>query len=159
MFVVYGYQGASDDPHKLALTNKLLEAVICEEKACGTGQPVIISGDLNAEPLIIPVTAKVLKCGHLIDLEEAYATGTGVPPLLLEGLLWMVSLAPRVLVVVCFLRDGSDLTFPYVLGLAWVPGLLRFRWLVWCHILPLLAGWDTWTGPGHPHLELFRKSI
>ena len=80
LFVVYGYQGSSDDPHKLALTNKLLDAVICESRACGTGQPVIISGDLNAEPSVSPVAAKVLKCGDLIDLDEAYAGGGGVPP-------------------------------------------------------------------------------
>ena len=75
-----GTMGASDDPHELALTNKHLEAVICEAKACGTGQPVIISGDLNAEPSVIPVNAKVLKFCHLIDLEGAYASGRGVPP-------------------------------------------------------------------------------
>ena len=70
MFVVYGYQGAADDPHKLALTNKLLEAVICEARVCGTGQPVILTGDLNAEPLHISITAKALRCGHLVDLES-----------------------------------------------------------------------------------------
>ena len=47
LFVVYGYQGSSDDPQKLLLTNKLFEAVIGEAKVCGTGQPVIIVGDFN----------------------------------------------------------------------------------------------------------------
>ena len=68
------------DAHKLALTNKLMEAVVGEAKACGTGQPVVISGDFNAEPSVIPVTAKALICGHLVDLEGAYADGRGWPP-------------------------------------------------------------------------------
>ena len=65
LFVVYGYQGASEDTHNLALTKKMLEAVMCEARVRGTGQPVIIEGDLNAEPSIIPTTAKALKGGHL----------------------------------------------------------------------------------------------
>ena len=36
LFVVYGYQGSSDDPNKLLLTNKLFEAVVGEAKVCGT---------------------------------------------------------------------------------------------------------------------------
>ena len=74
------FQGSNDDSHKLALANKLLEAVICEARAYGTGQPVIITGELNVEPSVIPVTAKALMCGHHIDLEEASASGKGVPP-------------------------------------------------------------------------------
>ena len=49
LFVVYGYQGSFGDPHKLSLTNKLLEAVIGEARVCGSSQPVIITGDLNAD--------------------------------------------------------------------------------------------------------------
>ena len=78
LFVVYGYQGSSDDYQKLALTKRLLEAVICEARVCGSGQPVIVAGDLNVKPSVIPVTAKDLKCGHLIDLEEAYARWLGI---------------------------------------------------------------------------------
>ena len=44
LFVVYGYQGSCGDAHKLALTNKLMEAVIGEAKACGVGQPVVVAG-------------------------------------------------------------------------------------------------------------------
>ena len=36
------------DPHKLGLTGKLIEVVMGEAKACGTRQPVVIAGDLNA---------------------------------------------------------------------------------------------------------------
>ena len=42
------------------------------------GRPVIIAGDLSVEPSVIPVTAKALKCGHLVDLEDANAGGLGV---------------------------------------------------------------------------------
>ena len=70
LFVVYGNQRATDDRHKLALTNKLLEAVICEARVCGTGQQVVIAGDLNVKPSVIPVTAEALQGGHLVDLEE-----------------------------------------------------------------------------------------
>ena len=70
-----GYQGAAEDPHKLALTNKLLEAVICEAKSCGTGQPVIIAGDFNGEPSVI-----AMNTGVLLDLESAFAEGRGISP-------------------------------------------------------------------------------
>ena len=77
LFVLYGYQGASEDPNKLALTNKLLEAVICEARVCGSGQPVIFAGDLNVQPGLIPVVAKAFGCGRLVDLEAAFAHGKG----------------------------------------------------------------------------------
>ena len=77
---MYGYQGSSDDSHKLSLTNKLLEAVIGEARACGSGQPVIISGDLNADPSVIPVTAKAIQCCDLVDLDAAYSAGRGEAP-------------------------------------------------------------------------------
>ena len=80
LFVVYGYQGSCDDAHKLSLTNKLMEAVIGEAKACGVGQPVVVAGDLNVEPTLIPVTAKALQCNHLIDWDTAFSAGRGVPP-------------------------------------------------------------------------------
>ena len=80
LFVVYGYQGSSGDPHKLSLTNKLLEAVIGEAKMRGTCQPVIITGDFNAEPSVILVTAKALQYSHLIDLEVVFSSGRGKAP-------------------------------------------------------------------------------
>ena len=35
------------DPHKLGLTDKLIEVAMEEARACGTRQPVVIAGDLN----------------------------------------------------------------------------------------------------------------
>ena len=39
------------DPHKLDLTDKFIEVVMEEAKACGTPQPMVIAGDLNARNL------------------------------------------------------------------------------------------------------------
>ena len=62
------------------LTNKLFEAVVGEAKVCGTGQPVVITGDFNVEPDVIPVIAKALQYGHLVDLETAFSAGRGKAP-------------------------------------------------------------------------------
>ena len=160
LFVVYGYQGSSDDTRNLSLTNKLLEAVIGEAKACGTGQPVIIAGDLNSDPSVIPVTAKAMQCSDLVDLDTAFTSGRGVAPAptcrfdldgapgtpllpaLIAGSWWIV---------------GSDLTLRSVLILVWGLGLLRFRLSgLFLHLL-LLAGWITLTGPGILLRSLFWK--
>ena len=44
---------------------------------CGTGQPMIISKDLNAEPYVIPVAAQAMNGDFLVDLEAAFANGDG----------------------------------------------------------------------------------
>ena len=59
---------------------KLLEAVIGEAKVCGTGQPVVIAGDLNVEPSVIPVAFKALQYGHLVDLDVTFSSGKGRAP-------------------------------------------------------------------------------
>ena len=41
--VVDGYQASEVDPHKLALTEELMEEVLGEAQACGIGEPVLIS--------------------------------------------------------------------------------------------------------------------
>ena len=64
----------------MALTKKLLEVVFCEARVCGNCQPVVITGDLNVELSVIPVTAKALQGGHLVDLEEAFSRDRGKPP-------------------------------------------------------------------------------
>ena len=56
-----------------------MEAVLGAAEACGTGQPVTIAGDFNAEPGVIFVTAKALACRLFVDLEGACAEGRGVP--------------------------------------------------------------------------------
>ena len=53
LFVVYGYQGAEEDAEKLRLTDRLLQAVLAEAQVVCASQPVLIAGDLNADPAVI----------------------------------------------------------------------------------------------------------
>ena len=78
LFVIYGYRGAENDPDKLALTDQLLASVLAEAKMCGSGQPVVLVGDLNVDPLVIPSLAKGMADGAWIDVELAFASGRGV---------------------------------------------------------------------------------
>ena len=80
LFVIYGCQGAESDPEKLTLTDNLLTAVLAEAKVCSAGQHVVLVGDLNADPTVIPSLAKGIMNGHWIDVEKAFAIGRGVAP-------------------------------------------------------------------------------
>ena len=80
LFVVYGFQGAEHDPEKLALTNRLLDAVLAEAQVGCVGQQVPIVGDFNAEAGVIPCFAKGLSAGGFVDLSLAYSVGAGVEP-------------------------------------------------------------------------------
>ena len=57
LFVVYGYQGAEEDADQLQLIDKLLQAVLADAQVVCVGQPMLIAGDLNADPAIIPCLA------------------------------------------------------------------------------------------------------
>ena len=50
LFIIYGYQGAEEDPKKLQLTDKLLQSFLAEAQVVCTGQPVLIASDLIADP-------------------------------------------------------------------------------------------------------------
>ena len=78
LFVVYGYQGAESDLEKLQLSEHLFAAVLLEAKMCCAGQPVILVGDFNADPNVIPSLAKGIMNGHWIDVEQAFAPGRGL---------------------------------------------------------------------------------
>ena len=82
LFVIYGYQGAESDPEKLVLIEHLLAAVRAEAEMCCSGQPVMLVGDLNADPSAIPSLVKSMSDGAWIDVEKAFATGSGVAPAL-----------------------------------------------------------------------------
>ena len=75
-----GYQGAESDSEKLQLSEHLFAAVLAEARMCCAGQPVILAGDFNADPTVIPSLAKGISDGQWIDLERAFATGRGVAP-------------------------------------------------------------------------------
>ena len=66
-FVVYGYQGAEEDAEKLRLTDCLLQAVLVEAQVVCIGQPMLIAGDLNADPAVIPCLAKGMSAGRYVD--------------------------------------------------------------------------------------------
>ena len=73
-------QGAENDPEKLQLTDHLFAAVLAEARMCCCGQPVILAGDFNADPVVIPSLVKGISDGQWIDLERAFSFGRGVPP-------------------------------------------------------------------------------
>ena len=81
LVVVYGFQGASTDPEKLRLTEKLLDAVLCKFAVVASGQPCLIVGDLNIEPEKIPCLLKGLEAGLWFDLQSSWAAASGVAPL------------------------------------------------------------------------------
>ena len=80
LFVICGYQGAEEDAEKLQLTDKLLQAVLAEAQVVCAGQPLLIAGDLNADPGVIPCLAKAFFAGRLVDLALAYSLGEGTRP-------------------------------------------------------------------------------
>ena len=63
-----------------SVTDHLFTAVLAEARMCCCGQPVILAGDFNADPVVIPALAKGLSDGQWVDLERAFAFGKGVPP-------------------------------------------------------------------------------
>ena len=82
LVVVYvWFQGASTDSEKLRLTEKLLDAVLCELAVVSSGQACLIVGDLNVEPDRIPCLLQGLMAGHWFDLQSSWAAASGVDPL------------------------------------------------------------------------------
>ena len=76
----YGYQGAEEDAEKLQLTDKLLQAVLAEAQVVCIGQPMLIAGDFNADPAVIPCLSKGISAGRHVDLALAYSLGAGLAP-------------------------------------------------------------------------------
>ena len=77
LFVVYGYKGAEGDSGKLQLTDKPLHAVLAEAQVVCVGQPLLIAGDLNADPAVMPCLAKGISAGGFVDLALDYYLGDG----------------------------------------------------------------------------------
>ena len=75
LFVVYGNQGAEDDADKLELTDWLLQAVLAEVQVVCVGQPMLIAGDLSADPAVIPCLAKGISAGRYVDLGSCVFSG------------------------------------------------------------------------------------
>ena len=77
LFVVYGYQGAEEDVAKLRLTDHLLQAVLVEAQMVCIGQPMLIAGDLNADPAVIPCLAEGISAGRYVTCRFSRENGTG----------------------------------------------------------------------------------
>ena len=80
LFVVYGYQGAEEDAEKLRLTDRLLQAVLAEAQVVCLGLPLLIAGDLNADPAVIHCLSKGMSAGRYVDLALAHSLGVGSMP-------------------------------------------------------------------------------
>ena len=71
---------AEEDAEKLQLTDRLLQAVLAEAQVVCIGQPMLIAGDLNADPATIPCLAEGISTGRYVDLALAYSLGAGLTP-------------------------------------------------------------------------------
>ena len=71
---------AEEDSDQLLLTDKLLQAVLAEAQVVSVGQPLLIAGDLNADPAVIPCLAKGISAGRFVHLALAFSRGTGAAP-------------------------------------------------------------------------------
>ena len=80
LFVIYGCQVAEEDAEKLQLTDRLLQAVLAEAQVVCIGQPMLIAGELNADPAVIPCLSKGISAGRLKDLALAYSRRAGLAP-------------------------------------------------------------------------------
>ena len=62
------------------LPDKLLQDVLAEAQVVCVGQPLLILGDLNADPGVIPCLAKGISSGKFVDLALGYSLGAGKMP-------------------------------------------------------------------------------
>ena len=67
---------AEEDADQLLLTDKLLQAVLAEAQVVCIGQPMLIAGDLNADPAVIPCLAMGISAGRFVNLVLAYSRGS-----------------------------------------------------------------------------------
>ena len=58
MFVFYVSQGVEIDLHELVPPNNLWSPFRVKARVCGTGQLLVIAGDLNADPSVVLATSK-----------------------------------------------------------------------------------------------------
>ena len=99
LFVIYGYQGAENDPEKLQLSEHLFAVVLAEARMCCAGQPVILAGDFNADPTVIPSLAREFRMVNGLIWSVLLPTVVEYPlPLLVNSNLMKI----RVLVGIFF---------------------------------------------------------
>ena len=132
--------------------------------------PMIIAGDLNADPAVIPCLAKGISAGRFFDLALAFSLGAGLTidatcrfsreeGLVLVGIsLSVVPMLLLHLMLVTSLIGGSLLTFQFLLAFAFVPGWLMFLAGLHVSLFGLLAGLTLLIGPLCRLLVLSRMS-
>ena len=54
--------------------------MLAEAQVVCVGQPMLIAGDLNADPAVIPCLAKGISAGRYVDLALAHSLGAGLTP-------------------------------------------------------------------------------
>ena len=170
LFVVYGYQGAEEDAEKLRLTDRILQAVLAETQVVCVGQPMLIAGDLNADPAVIPCLAKGISAGRYVDLALAYSLGAGLTPDITctfnrddgtgsrRDFLWGALVLLLLLKLALSLIGGLLLTFLFLLAFVLVPGWLMLLARLLVSPSGLHAGWTLLIGLLRHPLVLFRMS-
>ena len=53
---------------------------LLKRKLCALVNPMLIAGDLNADPTVIPCLSKGIAAGRFVDLALAYSLGSGKAP-------------------------------------------------------------------------------
>ena len=133
-----------------------------------TGQLVLIAGDLNGDPAVIPCLAKAFSEGRFVDLALAYSLGEGgglrlpassswMSVLVRVGILsWDVPMRLLLPLLAWSLIGGFSLIFLCLLPLVLIVGLLRFPALSFPSLCGPPAGLTLLIGLLHLHLVLFR---
>ena len=93
--VVYVYQGADTDAEQLALTEQLFDAALGELGVVARGQPCMLVGDFNQNPLGFRLgsglTLRKLGLLLLVCNLLLLASGTGILLVVIAGILWWVA--------------------------------------------------------------------
>ena len=135
------------------------------------GQPMLIAGDLNADPAVIPCLAKGISAGRYVDLAPAYSLGAGRIPdatcrfnrengtgsrrISLSG----VPMLLLHLMLVMSLIGGLLLTFQFLLAFALVPGWLTLLARLYASLfVPACWFWTLLIDPPRLLLVLSRMS-
>ena len=79
-FVVYGFRGRKRMLINFFLLISFFRLFSLKHRWFRLGQPMIVAGDLNADPAVFPCLAKGISAGRFVDLALAYFRGAGLTP-------------------------------------------------------------------------------
>ena len=77
IFVIYGWSGSNGSKKNASKTNLLMQAILKERETQPSG-PVLIMGDLNADPENIATTKEMLVNGLWVDVGAHAARWNGI---------------------------------------------------------------------------------